>query len=153
MTTSIRLQLTSVLYQQAREKSRLFRQFHHIAHLLHYAVEGIPAVGTQATGTVLNALLRVCKIASAVLPQRIQRAVAEQAIKALLIAAFVARKILTLGILKKFVVFHKMLFLRFANARIFGIMLSHAGPRKDFRRFLNEGHLFAGDGMLKAQSM
>ena len=58
-TTRTTLQLTPVLYQQPLEKSRLFRQVHHIAHLLHNAVEGILAVGTQATGTVLNALLRV----------------------------------------------------------------------------------------------
>ena len=110
-TTRTTLQLTSVLYQQAQEKSRFFRQFHHIAHLLHNAVEGISAVRTQATGTVLNALLRVCKIAAAVLSQRIQRAVAEQAVKVLRVTALVAREILTLGILKEFIIFHIVPFL------------------------------------------
>ena len=66
---------------------------------------------TQATGTVLNALLRVRKITAAVLSQRIQRAVAEQAVKVLLVTALVAREILTLGILKEFIIFHIVPFL------------------------------------------
>ena len=61
---------------------------------------------TQATGTVLNALLGIGKITSALFSQGIKRAIAKQAAKLFCILALVAGKILAFGILKEFIIFH-----------------------------------------------
>ena len=109
-TTRTTLQLTSVLYQQVTEKSRLFRQLHHSAHVFHNAVVILFPVRAQAAGAILNTLLRIAEIASALISQCIQRAIAKQAAEILRILALVAREILAFCILKEFIIFHIWLF-------------------------------------------
>lgn len=59
------------------------------------------AMGFQTLGTVFNSLLHISKRAAAFITQSIQRAVAKEAVEALLIRALVAGKIFTFSILKK----------------------------------------------------
>ena len=48
------------------KKSRLFGKSDDLLHFGHYALIIFTAVGDQATGAILNAGFRVCKIATAV---------------------------------------------------------------------------------------
>ena len=66
------------------------------------------SVGDKAVGAVLYAVFGIVEITSAVFPQRIERAIAKQAVEAACIGNLVTGKIFTVGILKKAVViFHR----------------------------------------------
>ena len=95
-----------LLYQPQGEKSRFFRQFHYLRHLLHHSIVVFPFVGPQAAGAVLDAGFGVGKLAAAPIPKGIQRAVAEQAAEAIRIRALMAGKVLALLMLKKIVICH-----------------------------------------------
>ena len=102
-----------VLYQVYEKKSRifpriLFHQLQHLAQLL--ADEGIvfPSVGPQAVGAVFDTLLRVAEIATALVSQGIQGAVAEQAAEAFRVGPGVAGKVFTFPVLKKIVMGHEI---------------------------------------------
>lgn len=57
-------------------------------------------MGNKAVCTVLDALFRIAEVAAALITQRIQGAVAEQAVK-ILVRLFVARKEFALPVLKE----------------------------------------------------
>ena len=59
----------------------------------------------HATGAVLDAAFGVAEIAAAVLSERVERTVAEQAVEPFGVLRFVAREIFALGVLKKGIVF------------------------------------------------
>ena len=105
-TTRTTLQLTSVLYQHPAEKSRFFRQLHHSAHMCHNTVVVLLTVRAQTTRAILNTLLRIGKITSALFPQGIKRTIAKQTAKTLRIVTLMAREILAVLILKEFIIFH-----------------------------------------------
>jgi hypothetical protein len=67
----------------------------------------LPPVRDQTAGAILDPIFRVAKISATLIPQRIQRAVAEKAIKILRICAFMAREKFTSPILKKIVICHR----------------------------------------------
>ena len=69
----------------------------------------LPSVGAQAAGAVLDAALRICKAAAALVAQGIQRAKAKEAVEILRVCARMTREIFTLPILEKFIVFHTFL--------------------------------------------
>ena len=91
------------------EKSRLFRLFYHLRQACANCIIILPSVGAQAAGAILDAVLRICKAAAALIPQGIQGAEAKQAIEILRVCAFMARKIFAFPILEKFIVFHNFL--------------------------------------------
>ena len=91
------------------EKSRLFRLFYHLSQACANRIIILPSVGAQAAGAILDAALRICKAAAALVSQGIQRAEAKEAIEILRISAFMTRKIFAFPILKKFIVFHNFL--------------------------------------------
>ena len=63
------------------QKSRLllmfFRQLNNVPGLSANGIIILPAVGTQAVGTVLDAVLCISEIAAAMVPQGVKGAVAE----------------------------------------------------------------------------
>ena len=94
------------LYQSPAEKSRLFRKFYNLPDLGHNLIVVLCPMWNQAGGAVLYSTLCIGKIAAALIPQRIERAVAEKAAKLLFIFTLMARKILTFLILEKFIMLH-----------------------------------------------
>ena len=89
------------------QKSRLilmfFRQLNNVPGLSANGIIILPAVGTQAVGTVLDAVLCVSKITTAALTQGVKGAVAEQTAKGLRICIGMARKIFTVSILEEII--------------------------------------------------
>jgi hypothetical protein len=66
-------------------------------------------VGVQAAGAILDAVLRVCKAATAFIPQCIQGAVTKDAAEFIRVSTLVTGKIFTGGVLKKFIIVHRCL--------------------------------------------
>ena len=101
---------TGSLYQRKKEKSSyfpvLFCKFHYIRHPLHDPVIVFRFVGFQTPGAVLDSIFQKCTIPAAVLPQRIQGTIAEQAVKLRFSNSLMAGKILAASVLHKFIVFH-----------------------------------------------
>jgi hypothetical protein len=71
-----------------------------LGHLLHDFTVVLTPVGTQATRTILDSLLRVGKAAAALVFQSIQGAIAEQAAEILRVRALMAGEIFTFPVLK-----------------------------------------------------
>ena len=67
-----------------------------------------PFMGAQTGGAILNAALRIRKIAAALIAQCIQRTVAEQATEILKVICFVAGEIITFGVLEKIIIWHSI---------------------------------------------
>ena len=111
-STSLSTAPYSKLLYYSKEPSKnqgsllLFGKLHHIADLGHNFIIVLPSVGDQTVGAVLDAILRIGKIAAAFVAQGIQRAVAEQAAEGIFIFYLVARKIFAFFVLKKVVVGH-----------------------------------------------
>ena len=89
------------------EKSRLFRQFYHLTHLIQDGFVAFALMGAQAMAAILDAIVQILEIAAAAVPQAVQGAIAEQAAEFLRVCPFMAREILALLILKKIVVCHR----------------------------------------------
>ena len=89
----------------------LFCQFQYFSVFGYYIVVSLRAVRQETARTVFYTALYIFKIASALITQRVQRAVTEQAVKVFRIFDLVARKILTFFVLKKFIVFAHLRFL------------------------------------------
>ena len=66
-------------------------------------------MGFETVGAVLDTRIGVAEAAAALIAQAVQRAIAEQAVKAFLLHALMAGKILTFPILKKLVMLHILL--------------------------------------------
>jgi hypothetical protein len=77
-----------------------------LAHFLHHIIIISPFVGHKATGAILDAALGISEIAAAFIPQRVQRAVTEKAVKIRGIFALMAWEIFALFILKKLIMLH-----------------------------------------------
>jgi len=86
----------------------LFCKLHDFSCFLQNSSVVFPPVRNEASGAILNSLLCIDKISAAVFTQRIQRTVAEQAAKALLLPAGVAWKVFTFPVLKKIIVRHTL---------------------------------------------
>ena len=84
----------------------LFYQLDDLSHLFHYLIVISRSVGLQTPGAILDPLVRITEASSAPITQRIQRAVAEQAVEPIRIHAIMAREIFTLLVLRKFIMFH-----------------------------------------------
>ena len=84
----------------------LFGQVHDCAHLFHDAVIIFLPMGHKAVAAILNAVFQIPEVSAAPIAQRIQRTIAEKAVEILRVRLFMARKILTLFILKKSVIGH-----------------------------------------------
>jgi hypothetical protein len=95
-----------LLYQQAGEKSRLFRQFQDFCHFIHDLCVVFPAVRLQALGAILDAVIRIKKVASAAVAQGIEGAVAEQTVEVFRVRAGMTGEVFTLLILEKIVMAH-----------------------------------------------
>ena len=82
--------------------SFLFGKLHHSAEMLYYIIEArAPLVRNHAVAAILNAILRIGEIAAAIFAQRIERAIAKQAVKVFQIVRFVARKKFAFRVAKK----------------------------------------------------
>ena len=81
----------------------LFCQFQYFSVFGYYIVVSLRAVRQETARTVFYTALYIFKIASALITQRVQRAVTEQAVKVFRIFDLVARK--------KFIVFTHICFL------------------------------------------
>ena len=102
-----------VLYQPIPEKSRFFKgfvilfyQLQHFPQLSANVAVILPAMGTQAEGTVLDSLFVIPEAAAAILPQGVQRTITEQAAEPLRVRAWMAGEILTFPVLKKIIMAH-----------------------------------------------
>jgi len=105
-----------LLYQHKHKKSRLFLclrllfcQFKHGIQLTANGFIVFSPMGTQASGAILDPIIRILKVSSASVPQGIQRTETEQAAEALMIRPQVTRKIRTIFILEKIVICHTAL--------------------------------------------
>ena len=76
-------------------------QFHDLIIFAHDITEILSFMGKEAVCTVLDSFFCVLKISSAPIPQSIQRAIAEQAVKILRIVGFMTGKILTFFVAEK----------------------------------------------------
>ena len=110
---SVPLFTAGVLYQPFVEKSRffagsviLFYKLQDFPQFLADEAVVFPAMGANATGAVLDSLVRIPEAAPALLTQSVQWAVAEQAAETLRVRPLVTRKILTFPVLKKIVMAH-----------------------------------------------
>mgnify|MGYP004533111461 CR=1 FL=1 len=72
--------------------SILFRQLHQLRVLGYDVAVAAAAMGQQTTGAVLDAVFQIPEIAAAFAAQRIQRAVAEQAVEVLRMVRLMAGK-------------------------------------------------------------
>ena len=92
---------TRTLYQRKPKKSRLFPgffcQFQNRIHGFADIVIVFPPMRTQAAGAVLVTVLRIPEITAAAVTERIERAVAKQAVEKLPVA-LVAREIFTIHV-------------------------------------------------------
>ena len=66
-------------------------------------------MGFYAAGAVLDSIFRIGKTSAAAVAQRIQRAIAEQAVEVFFLYTLMAGKIFTVPVLEKFVVLHHSL--------------------------------------------
>ena len=84
------------------------RQFHYFRQFFQDLFVVFPPVWLQAVGAILDPLLGICKITSAIFSQRIQRTVAKQTAKTFRVCAGVAGKILACFILEIVIIGHCM---------------------------------------------
>ena len=77
-----------------------------LSHFLHHIVIVFPSVRYKAICAILDAALGIAKIAAAFIPQCIQGAIAEKAVKILRTAALMTGKILAFFILEKLIMLH-----------------------------------------------
>ena len=102
-------------------------------------------MGQSAVGAVFDSLVRIGAVAAALIPQCVQWAIAEQAIKFTFIFYLMARKVFTITILIKTVGIFHMDYLRFAVFFSFGSFSPAAskarghGPKAAFIRILSMG--------------
>ena len=80
-----------------------FRQLNNVPGLSANGIIILPAVGTQAVGTVLDSVLCISEIAAAMIPQRIQRTIAEKTAESLRICIGMAGKIFTVPVLEEII--------------------------------------------------
>ena len=79
-TPSVALFLTCLLYQLRHKKSRILFplcKVDHSAHFLHDPSVIFFSMGNQAARTILDSILRICKVAATLVTQGIQGAIAE----------------------------------------------------------------------------
>ena len=82
--------------------SFLFGKLHHSAEMLYYIIVAhAPLVGQHAGAAILDAAFRVAEVAAAAVLERIERAIAKQAVKVFQIVRFVARKKFAFRVAKK----------------------------------------------------
>lgn len=82
--------------------SFLFGKLHHSAEMLYnIVIARAPLVRNHAVAAILNAILRIGEIAAAIFAQRIERAIAKQAVEVFQIVRFVARKKFAFRVAKK----------------------------------------------------
>lgn len=94
--------ISSPIAVKASTLSFLFGKLHHGAEMLYYIIVAhAPLVRNHAVAAILNAILRIGEIAAAIFAQRIERAVAKQAVEVFQIVRFVARKEFAFRIAKK----------------------------------------------------
>jgi hypothetical protein len=116
----------------------LLDQLDDIAHLLGDIAVALPFVGAQAIGAVLDAVLGVGEIATAVFAQSIEGAVAEDAGEGIRICVLVAGEVFTGFVLEKVVVWH-------------GFTSFELVPGKFIGWGSGEGQRLAGFGVAEAQ--
>ena len=95
-----------VLYHLKGKKSRLFRKFQKLWHFFHDFLVILPAMGAETVGAVLDAVGQVAETAATLIPQGVQGAIAEQAVKILRVCPGMTGEIFTFPILKKIVMAH-----------------------------------------------
>ena len=84
----------------------LFCQFDYGSHFFHHFFIVFSSMGNQAAGAILDTLFGISKVAAALIPQRIEGAITEEAAEVFLISTPMAGKVFAGAILEEIVVCH-----------------------------------------------